>query len=62
MQRLCQDITTRSLTCQIKTDVKLKHMRSLIGLAFCYFAGDVKLTAVASSVFKSRFFFIYSLK
>ena len=50
MQRPCQNITPRTLTRQTKTDdVKLKHMTSLIGLALCYFARDVKLTAVQAA-------------
>ena len=54
MQRPCQNITPRTLTRQTKiNDVKLKHMTSLIGLAFRYFARDVKLTAAASGFLKS---------
>ena len=49
MQRPCQDIITRMLTRQTKTnDVKLKQMMSLIGFVLRYFARDVKLMAAAS--------------
>ena len=45
-------------TCQTKTgDVKLKQMASLIGLALCHFARDVKLTAAASGFLKSPVLF-----
>ena len=61
MQRPCQDIMSRTLTRQTKTDdVKLKQMTSLIGLALRYFARDVKLTAAASGFLNRRFFFFYS--
>ena len=54
MQCPRQDITPRTLTRQIKTDdVKLNHMMSLIGLALCCFARDVKLMAAASDFLKS---------
>ena len=63
MQRLCQNITPRTLTLQTKTDdVKLKHMTSLIGLALRYFAREVKQTAAASGFLKSPIIFNHSLK
>ena len=55
MQRPCQDIMPRTLTCQNKTDdVKFKQITSLIGLALPrYIARDVKLMAAASGFLKS---------
>ena len=58
MQRPCQDVTSRTLARQIKTDdVKLKYMTPLIGFALRYFVRDFKLTAAASGFLKSPILF-----